>query len=223
MINSDEEARKRQEAEAAVSSILGELSSVEQHMQRTYELLATGAATDFVSGKLRELENRQKDLNSRLSEKREELQSLASRVANFYESKEDVRAFVERLQGPGAFELYKLRAQIASRLRTLVESLVVAPLGDRPKTERGIDFLRGQPGATDVIHEMEARLAGGAEDARYFAVGFRNGAVRAVFPRDGDALDYRQQVIANAGGVRLETSELATEALEFFNLLGAVA
>jgi hypothetical protein len=192
-------------------------------MQRTYELLATGAATEFVSGKLRELESRQKELNSTLAEKREELRSLASRVANFYESKEDVRAFIERLQGSDAVELYRLRAQMASRLRTLVESLIVAPLGDRPKTERAVDFLRGQPGATDVVLHMEARLAEGADDAPYFAVGFRKGSARAVFPNDGDALDYRQQVIANDGGIRLESNELPADALGFINLLGAVA
>jgi hypothetical protein len=187
-------------------------------MHRTYDLLTTGVATDFVSGKLRELEARQNDLNERLIAKRDELTSLASRTDNFYESKDEVRTFVERLQRPGATELYKLRAQIASRLRTLVETLIVAPLGDRPKTERVVDFLRGQRGATDVISQMEARIATGDDDAPYFAVGFRNGTVRAVFPANGDALGYRQQVLANKAGIRCFSEVLDPEALELTNL-----
>jgi DNA invertase Pin-like site-specific DNA recombinase len=218
MINEDDEVQKRREVEAAISSTQGELSSVEQQMHRTYDLLTTGVATDFVSGKLRELEARQNKLNERLIAKRDELTSLASRTDNFYESKDEVRTFVERLQRPGATELYKLRAQIASRLRTLVETLIVAPLGDRPKTERVVDFLRGQRGATDVISQMEARIATGDDDAPYFAVGFRNGTVRAVFPANGDALGYRQQVLANKAGIRCFSEVLDPEALELTNL-----
>jgi DNA invertase Pin-like site-specific DNA recombinase len=219
MINEGDEIQKRQEVESAISSTQGELSSVEQQMHRTYDLLTTGVAMDFVSGKLRELERRQNDLKERLVAKREELNSLAGRTANFYESKDEVRTFVDRLQRPDATELYKLRAQIASRLRTLVDSLIVAPLGDRPKTEKVIDFLRGQPGATDVISQMETRIIAGDDDAPYFAVGFRNGSVRAVFPANGDAMGYRQQILANKTGIRFLGQNQNSAALELTNLL----
>jgi hypothetical protein len=105
-------------------------------------------------------------------------------------SKLEIRSFVEHLQRPDAVELFKLRAQIASRLRALVESLSVAPLGDRSKAEKTIDFLRSQPGATDVVSLMEERLAAGTDDVVYFAVGLRNGTVRAVFPSNRDSLEY---------------------------------
>lgn len=204
MINQDDEARKRRELEADVASTQGELSSVHEQMQRTYNLLATGAATAFVSDKLRELEERQKTLLEKQAASQEALNSLTSRVSAFYESKEEVRAFVARLQQPEGTELFKLRAQIASRLKTLVETLMVAPVGDRPRKEYMIDWLRDQPQSTDIISYMEDRLASGEEDAPYFMVGFRNGAVRAVYPKRDDPLDYFQLVQNDGnGGVRI--------------------
>ena len=218
MINEDDEARKRRDLEAEVSAVQGELSAVSAQMQRTYDLLATGAAVEFVSGKLRELQDRQKELMGGLTVKQNELDRLASRASNFYQSKQEVREFVERLQQPEATELFKLRAQIASRLRTLVESLTVAPLGHRPNVEKTIEFIRGQPGATDVVAHMEARLAAGTDDVPYFAVGFRNGTVRGVYPNEDDPLEYRQQVVANEGGIRLLSANLDPNALELANL-----
>jgi hypothetical protein len=86
--------------------------------------------------------------------------------------------------------------RLTSRPRTLVESLSVALLSDRPEVERAIVFIREQPGATDVVSHMEERLAAGTDDVPYFAVGFRNGTVRAVYPSGDDPLAYRQQVVA---------------------------
>ncbi len=223
MINEGDEARKRRDLEAEVSATQGELAAVEAQMQRTYDLLATGAAVDFVSGRLRELEDRQKGLSESVAAQRQALANLASRVSNFYESKSEVRSFVERLQQkpteqPEVADVFKLRASIASRLRTLVESLVVAPLGDRPNVEKTIDFLRGQPGATDVVAHMEARLAAGTDDVPYFAVGFRNGTVRSVYPSADNPLEFRQQVVANESGIRLLSDTVDPEFLEFINM-----
>jgi hypothetical protein len=74
------------------------------------------------------------------------------------------------------------------------------------------------PDATDVISQMESRIAAGDDNAPYFAVGFRNGTVRAVFPATGDALGYHQQVLATKAGIRLLSENLDPAALELANL-----
>jgi DNA invertase Pin-like site-specific DNA recombinase len=199
MINQDDESEKRRALESEVSAIEGELLSIEALMLRTFEVLATGAAIDFVSSRLRELESCQRDLKVRLRTKRHELELLNNRISTFYESKNQVRGFVERLQKPSGEELFKLRAQIASRIKNLVQTLVVAPLGDRPKTEKAIDYLRGETGADDVISLLAERLSSKKDDRRYFAVGFRNGTVRAVYPSAEDPLHYEQQLLATDG------------------------
>jgi hypothetical protein len=89
----------------------------------------------------------------------------------------------------------------ASRLRRLVESLILASFGDRPKVEKTIGFLRGQARATDVASHIENILAAGTDEVPYFAVGIRNGTVRAFYPSDRDPLEYRRQVTARAASV----------------------
>jgi DNA repair exonuclease SbcCD ATPase subunit len=195
MINQDDESEKRRALESDVAAAEGELLSLGALMQQTFEVLATGAAVDFVSSKLRELESRQRDIKERLRTKQHELELLNNRISTFYESKNEVRSFVERLQSPADEELFKLRAQIASRIKNLVETLVVAPLGDRPKTEKVIDYLKGEAGADDVIAHLAKRLSSKKDDRRYFAVGFRNGTVRAVYPSDEDPLRYEQVLL----------------------------
>ncbi len=94
----------------------------------------------------------------------------------------------------------------------------MAPLGDRPKVEKTIAFLREQPGATDVVWHIGEKLAAGTDDVPYFAVGFRNGTVRGVYPSKDDPLEFRQQVVANEGGIRLLSDTVDPESLEFINM-----
>ncbi len=219
MINQADEAQKRRALEGEVSAAEGELQSIEALMQQAFGVLETGAAVEFVSNKLRELETRQRDLKERLRTKQHELELLNNRISTFYESKNEVRSFVERLQSPAGEELFKLRAQIASRIKNLVETLIVAPLGDRPKTKKVIEHLKGEAAADDVIAHLTDRLNSKKDDRRYFAVGFRNGTVRAVYPSDADPLKYHQQVIAREGKIGLVSDEIDPEALEYSNLL----
>jgi hypothetical protein len=199
MINQDDESERRRRLESEISATEGELQAVEVLMQQAFDVLATGAAVDFVSSKLRELESRQRDLKKRLPAKQHELELINNRISTFYESKNEVRGFVERLQRPSGEELFKLRAQIASRIKNLTQTLVVASLGDRPKTEKAIDYLKGETGADDVISHLVERLSSKKDDRRYFAVGFRNGTVRAVYPSAEDPLHYEQQLLATDG------------------------
>jgi DNA invertase Pin-like site-specific DNA recombinase len=207
MINQDDETEKRRTLEGEVAAAEGELQSIEALMQQAFGVLETGAAVDFVSGKLRELESRQRDLKERLRRKQHELELLNNRISTFYESKNEVGSFVERLQTPAGEELFKLRAQIASRIKNLVDTLVVFPLGDRPKTEKVIEYLKGEAGADDVIALLSERLTSKKDDRRYFAVGFRNGTVRAVFPSDEDPLRYEQQVLVAGGSATMLTQD----------------
>jgi hypothetical protein len=47
----------------------------------------------------------------------------------------------------------------------------------------------------DVIAYMEQQAAHPDQSRRYFAVGFRDGNVRIVFPSDDDPLRYQQQIV----------------------------
>ncbi len=204
IIDADEDAAKRQELEQELSAIRGELTSVSDLMEKTYATLNAGGPPEFIAGKLNELVSRREELLRRLTEREAEQNEFNARDSRFYTSKEEIRGLVGKLQMPPSDELYKLRAQIASRLKVLVETLLIAPQGAMPVMQKSIEQLRAM-GAEDedVIAHMEQMAAHPDQSRRYFAVGFRDAAVRAVFPSYGDPLQYEQQVIAAGGSIEL--------------------
>lgn len=122
-----------------------------------------------------------------------------SRKATFYRSKDEIKSLLAKLQSTPADRLFKLRAQIASRLKTLVQTISVATLGDRPLVQRTIEFLEQQPDSEDVVFHLKERLNERDAARRYFAVGFRNNSVRVVYPHDNDPLKYEQQITGHPG------------------------
>jgi hypothetical protein len=178
-------------------------------MEKTYAVLASGGPVEFVTGKLNELRFRQTELTQRLDAKAAEQQELSSRESRYHRSKEEIGQLVARLQSPASEELFKLRAQIASQLKVLVETLFIGSIGDRPRTERAIEYLKATAAddAGDVIAHMEQKAAQPEQARRYFAVGFRDSNVRIVFPADYDPLRYEQQIVTKAGSIDLIQAE----------------
>jgi hypothetical protein len=73
-----------------------------------------------------------------------------------------------------------------------------------------IEELRNKSGEDldDVIFHMEDMAAQPAQSRRFFAVGFRDSKVRAVYPDDDDPLRYQQQIVpSEANGIELLPSQ----------------
>ena len=198
IINANEDAGKRKRLEDQVSAIRGELSSTAALMEQTYAVLKAGGPPEYVAGKLNELTAKQSELSNNLASKEAEQRAFSGRNSRFYASREEIKTLVKALQMPASDELYKLRAQIASRLKVLVETLLIASRGAQPSMQRSIDQLQetGGEGVDDVIAHMQKLAAEPDQSRRYFAVGFRDAAVRAVFPTYGDPLRFEQQIVA---------------------------
>jgi DNA invertase Pin-like site-specific DNA recombinase len=198
IINANEDAGKRKGLEDELRAIRGELSSVTDLMEKTFAVLSAGGSPEFVAGKLNELTAKQSELRNRLASKEAEQQQFNARESRFYESREEIKALVKKLQMPPSDELYKIRAQISSRLKVLVETLLIAPQGALPAMKRTIEQLQGIAGVEtdDVIAHMRTLAADPDQSRRYFAVGFRDAAVRVVYPTYGDPLLFEQQTVA---------------------------
>jgi DNA invertase Pin-like site-specific DNA recombinase len=215
IVNANEDAEKRKKLEDDLSALRGEISSVTELMEKTYAVLNAGGSPEFVAGKLNELTDQRSSLRERLASKEAEQREFNARDSRFYASREEITELVKKLQMPASEELYKLRAQIASRLKVLVETLLVAPLGAQPTMKRSIDQLQQMTSgeADDVIAHMQQMAAHPDQSRRYFAVGFREATVRIVFPSYGDPLRFEQQVVAG---------QLATESKgKSFDLIDA--
>jgi DNA invertase Pin-like site-specific DNA recombinase len=199
IINEGARSERKQSIEGELSALQGELSTVNDLMEKTYGMLEQKVAVSFITHKLTQLEGRKTAINGLIESKSAEREELVSRQIRYSRSKEEIRQLVERLQSPANEELFKLRAQIASQLKVLVETLLVGSLGERPRMLATIEKLRSTPGweTQDVISQMEKVAALPAQSRRFFAVGFRDSNARAIYPDDDDPLRYQQQVVVS--------------------------
>ena len=131
-------------------------------------------------------------------------------IRHFYSSREDIKNLVRQLQQSASDEIYRLRAQIASRLKVLVETLLIAPQGALPKMKRTIDELQKiiEDKPDEVLEYMRRLAAHPEQSRRYFAIGFRDAAVRVVFPAYDDPLKFDHQVLAGSLPMSDEEQEL---------------
>jgi DNA invertase Pin-like site-specific DNA recombinase len=162
-------------------------------LEKTYRLLDTGAATDFIAGKLREVESEKVALEMQLREKERE------RTTSAIDPISDVRELVARLQahaGDDDEETYRLRSAVASRLRSIVEIIEVAPAGKAPLHRVAIDALKKQ--GREVTYERLPDY-----DLPYFAVRLVDGTLRTVWPDPKDPTRFTQQLFSTDAGEAL--------------------
>jgi DNA invertase Pin-like site-specific DNA recombinase len=211
VVRGEDEARKRSAMEEKLVALRGELASVGAQMDRTYELLnASGVAATYVAGRLDELAARRVAIESELLARETERTLAGSAVSQLYESRDQLKALIEQLQGREGDETYRLRSQIASRLSSLVTTILVAPAGHSPATARTIEYLRREHASTsaDVVAHLEERARDEREGRRYFAVGFIDGTVRAVYPSRDDPMVFEEQLVSTPDeGLVLMTPE----------------
>lgn len=204
IVTADETALQRKAISDQLSALQGELAAVSELMEKTYQLLTGGSAVEFVKSKLDELEQRQSRLRSEIDMKSAEQAELVGLGSRLDSSRSEIRTLVKRLQGPTTDELYKIRAQIASRLKVLVQTLLIAPLGDRPKTLKVIEKLESDndPSLREIIEHLRSTSEHIDRSMRYFTVGFHGGEVRAVYPDKKDALSSIKQLEADGRTIR---------------------
>jgi hypothetical protein len=94
--------------------------------------------------------------------------------------------------------VYKLRAQIAARLKSLISDVFIAPVGSAPVIRKGIEFLKKNYAAekADLIERLsESLIDEGQSLRRYFLVNFRDGSARGIYPKRDDPLEFEQQIL----------------------------
>lgn len=207
LFTTDDEASKRSKLESEVQSLNGELLIAQQQQEATFRLAMQPGLENsvFMGKKLAEYDARMLELASAITAKRAEL-DLSSEIANqYYESKNQIRDVVSRIRNKQGDDVYKERAQIVARLKSLIVRLDVASRGAVPFRERAAQFLKnhmetseGDVGDADVVlnHILSPTQN---VDRRYFSVQFRDGSFRVVYPSSDDPMQYDQQILRSDG------------------------
>jgi hypothetical protein len=201
LVRSESEGKRRIDLENEIAALRGELASVEEKRERTFELFVRASlASDFVGQKLNETEQERAKLVEAIALKESERDELSSELSGFYESREQLKGLIERVQRSSGEEVYKLRAQIAARLKSLVSEITVAPLGSAPVTRKVLVLLQEQMSPDrdeELLHGFEQRLKHEHEHRRFFMVTFKDGSGRAVYPNREDPLDFEEQMVGS--------------------------
>ena len=208
IIHDEDDARKRSILESTIAALQGELTAIRAQMDRTYELLdIAGTASAFVAEKLQQLEQRRSSVDAELVSKERELSALAVIHSPLYDDRDQLGALIDRLRGAGDDDTYRLRAQVASRLRTIVTHILIGPAGSAPSTQKAIDAIASEPEAGPVIDHLRRKLDEDRAHRRYFIACFSDETFRIVYPNRDDALKFEEQLISAPEGLVAELPE----------------
>jgi DNA invertase Pin-like site-specific DNA recombinase len=183
------ESSKQAELDQTIDALRGEQISLREEMERAYQLLKLNSSLEIVAEKLGGLQKRFEEVSAQLNQKEEEKQNLTASERDFYQSKVEIKSLITRLQTPGDEDLYKLRSQVAARIKALVKALNVAPLGEAPRSEmlwRDMERMAESPEELVEIEELKKTVV----DSRYFGVGFANGQTLHIHPNKDDPLKF---------------------------------
>jgi DNA invertase Pin-like site-specific DNA recombinase len=203
LMRGESETNGRAALDNDIASLRGRLASLDEQRERTFDLYAkSGSAADFVGQKLHAIEEERTKVVNALAQKEGERDRLKSEIRGFYESKDQIKALLTRLQQPGSDDVYKLRAQISARLKSLVTDIYIAPVGSAPLTRRAIEYLRQRApeASAEAIANLMARLNEEREHRRYFLVGFKDGTLRGVLLSSDDPLQFEAQIVFHREG-----------------------
>jgi hypothetical protein len=200
----DDDSEKRT-LDAEIQAIDGRLLSQQHEMEQAYALLGINQSLEFVAGKLHSLQQQTNQTKRQLEEKQAERQTLEASDNAFYESKDEIKSLIAQLQTSGDRDLYKLRSQVSARIKSLVDTLSVAPAGLAPIVAHVTKILEADKRAKPRLIE---RIKSD-QDKRYFTVRFKNGSTLSVYPNRNDPLRFESRVMVLGADER--TTRLRTE------------
>lgn len=161
----------------------------------------------IVADRVAERQSKERSLEIERDAKLLEIAAMAEEAGKYYESRENIKELVSRLRLGRSADLYKERAQIASRLLNLVHEILLAPGGWIPRrkfvTERYLmlaETLDDDDPAKESVLWMAKMPAHFAEKRRFFIARFRDGRSRHVTPHGDDPLQFHQMVVATKDG-----------------------
>jgi hypothetical protein len=211
LVRSEDEVQKRAELDQMIAALEGQRLTLERRRDLTFELLdgSTGTTVKFVSGKLEEMAKALAGVESQLAAKRAERETFQAEVARFYEGRDQIKGLIARLRDTGDAEVYKLRALIAARLKSLVSKLVVAPAGGAPLNQRTVSDLEAHLSSLEdrdetldgVLEQLRGDVESERSTRRYLQVLFKDGTHRTIYPDDRDPLTAVEQLYKSAKGL----------------------
>jgi hypothetical protein len=183
----DDDDSERARLDETLRAIEGQKLATEQQMEKTYRLLEA-ADIPFVAEKLKTLQQRLRMLEEQRNEISGTLETRQSVRDAFYEADGEIKPLIKRLQDKTARreDVYKLRAQVADRMKAIAQDVEVAAEGGDPLMEGRIDYVNPKRAGAERYGMFTAQ--------RFFLVAFKDHSTLGVIPPDDPFNVERYQV-----------------------------
>jgi DNA invertase Pin-like site-specific DNA recombinase len=165
----------------------GQLQAIEADMEKLLKLLQK-ADVEFLSRRFVELQRQQDEIKALLEAKRAERHKLRLAEDDFYKSKDEIKSLVRKFQDPtvqGQKDLYRLRSQLSARIKSLVATLEIAPVGTEPIMKKLIKDNKAIAANAETKREFVESIKASAH-TRYCNVTFNGGNQLRMLPHEGD-------------------------------------
>jgi hypothetical protein len=170
LARSEEEMTLQDEKQKELNNLKARLSDIVDKMESLMEAATT---VPMVAKKLKDWEDKRVLLAATIATKEEEFNQLTSEVKNFYSSRRGLKPLIDQLQKKeGGDDLYRLRAEVNAKLKSLVASIHLATVGASRKPTRTFSVEQQLSLATSVE----------PDSGRFFQVEFTTGAYQVIFP-----------------------------------------
>ena len=141
IINSGEQEQKRAELQQDIAASDGRIVRIEKKIKRADELLGGEEPIEILRDTYKNLQQELRVEQSTKEKLQRELASLATQTVDYREFQDIIR----KLQSAnGGEDVYRLRAQVASRLKSVADKIVLAPVGSAPTTKFKSWFVVGE-------------------------------------------------------------------------------
>jgi len=204
IFSAEQSAAKRAAIEADLASSNGQLLLHKQKRDNVFNLsLQADMNVAYLATKLREFDVLIKKEEKKIRDCQEQLTEMSHAAANFYESRDQIKELIGRVKVKSD-DNYKMRAQIASRLRSLIDRVDVAAAGQavaNNKLTEFLDNLRDDAESTASVRADVEEVSALHQDTmddrqhlRFFLVRFKNGQTQVVWPSSEDPLQFEQRI-----------------------------
>jgi DNA invertase Pin-like site-specific DNA recombinase len=201
-----EAAAKKLKLEARIESLAGQMADLETKRDVSFEALtAVGGDISYFSKKIKELSDEIDVINIAHASCVAELDALQDDAGRFYESRDQIKGLISKLQGAGDTDSYKLRSQVSARLRSIFDAILLFPMGNVPVIKKSISYFNDESDrlqSKDVLELFQAELDNPNNLRPYFAVMQKDRRTRTVIPSQKDPAKFHEQYLHTDKGLQ---------------------
>jgi DNA invertase Pin-like site-specific DNA recombinase len=191
LVSSTEHASKKTELASQLDATEGRIKLLEEELRRAFELgmKMIDFNSEFLADRIKKREQELTEAKTLVRQLRNQIAVLEQTELTYYKHPDQVARLIERVRSSRGGDVYKLRAQIASKLQSLIKELRLTVFSDSQRFE--VAFHDGHAMTLFVDPENPTKfiqkVSGAGPD---FEMVFADGAVIQL-PADEPALDEK--------------------------------